>query len=78
MRLYKFCRLLCFQLSADVSRSVQLTWVDLAFLIFAGWGKTSGNEALLDKYPKLKALEKRVESVPRVAAWIAKRPVTEM
>ena len=56
---------------------LQLTWADLAFLMFISWGKLSGNETLLDKYPKLKALEKRVESVPKVAAWIAKRPVTE-
>jgi len=55
-----------------------LTWADLDFFVFASWGKASGNEALLDKYPKLKALEKRVEGVPRVAAWLAKRPVTEM
>jgi glutathione S-transferase len=54
-----------------------LTWADLAFLMFVSWSKMSGNETLLDNYPKLKALEKRVESVPKVAAWIAKRPVTE-
>jgi glutathione S-transferase len=54
-----------------------LTWADLALLMFISWGKLSGNETLLDKYPKLKALEKRVESQPKIAAWIAKRPVTE-
>jgi len=36
-----------------------------------------GDEAVLDKYPKLKALRERVNSVPRVAAWIAERPVTD-
>jgi glutathione S-transferase len=55
-----------------------LTWADLSFQVFTGWAKPGGNEALLDKYPKLKALAKRVESVPKVAAWIAKRPVTEV
>jgi len=55
-----------------------LTWADLAFHVFVGWGKTGGNEALLEKYPKLTALEKRVDSVPKVAAWIAKRPVTNL
>lgn len=57
--------------------SVQLTWADLTFHVFVDWGKMGGNEALLDKYPKLKALVKRVDSVPKVAAWIKKRPVTE-
>jgi len=54
-----------------------LTWADLAFHVFTGWAKAGGNEAVLDKYPKLKALVKRVESVPKVATWIAKRPNSE-
>ena len=59
--------------------SAQLTWADLSFLVYVSGLKKHGNEydAILDKYPKLRALEKRVESVPRVAAWIAKRPVTD-
>ena len=29
----------------------------------------------LSKYPKLEALKNRVESHPKIAEWIAKRPV---
>ena len=29
----------------------------------------------LSKYPKLEALKKRVESHPKIAEWIAKRPL---
>lgn len=56
---------------------LQLTWADLAFLAVYGWIKLSGNESLIDKHSKLKALKDRVEAVPKIAAWIAKRPVTD-
>ena len=69
--------MIVFSLSANVCLSVQLTWADLNLLVFTDWGKLGDNEAILNKYPKLKALVKRVESVPEVAAWIAKRPVTK-
>lgn len=55
----------------------ELTWADLAFLAVYGWIKLSGNESLIDKHSKLKALKDRVEAVPKIAAWIAKRPVTD-
>lgn len=56
---------------------LQLTWADLAYLAVSGWIKLTGNESLLDKHSKLKALKDRVEAVPKIAAWIAKRPVTD-
>ena len=30
----------------------------------------------LDNYPKLKAHKERIESIPEVAEWIERRPVT--
>lgn len=54
-----------------------LTWVDLNLLNTVGWAKMSGNGDLINNYPKLKALHDRVEKLPKVAAWLSKRPVTE-
>jgi len=35
-----------------------------------------GNTDPFAKFPKLKALTKKVEALPKIAAWIAKRPAT--
>ena len=43
------------------------------FLTFPGVLGVNNN---LDNYPKLKALKQRVDSLPKIAAWIAKRPET--
>jgi len=53
-----------------------LTWADLAFVNFIGWGSYAGvDEAhVLDKFPKLKALKEKVEKEPKVAAYLASRP----
>ena len=32
---------------------------------------------ILDKFPKLKAINDKVAKEPKIAAWIAKRPQTE-
>jgi glutathione S-transferase len=57
----------------------ELTWTDLAFLNFVGWTITFGGvENPLAKFPKLTALHHKVENLPKIAAWIAKRPKTEM
>jgi glutathione S-transferase len=55
----------------------ELTWADLGFIGLVGWLSMAGADAQLAKYPKLVALRERVEKVPKVAAWLAKRPVTE-
>lgn len=55
----------------------ELTWADLGFIVFVGWLSMAGADTQLAKYPKLTALRERVEKVPKVAAWLAKRPVTE-
>ena len=54
-----------------------MTWGDLAFLNFTSWVVMAGAPDFLDKFPKLKALKERVETQPKIAAWIAKRPKTE-
>jgi glutathione S-transferase len=56
----------------------ELTWADLAFLNVASWIAMAGAESQLANYPKLTALRGRVEKLPKVAEWIAKRPVTDM
>jgi glutathione S-transferase len=56
-----------------------LTWADLSFLNFVGWSAMAGADPahVLDKFPKLAALKDKVEKVPNIAAWLAKRPKTE-
>ena len=56
---------------------LQLTWADLAFVSGCGLITFLGLISQLDNYPKLKALKTKVESLPKIAEWIAKRPVTE-
>jgi len=55
----------------------ELTWADLALLNTVGWTAMAGATEPLAKFPKLAALYKKVEAVPKVAAWIAKRPKTD-
>jgi glutathione S-transferase len=55
----------------------ELTWADLGFLVLVGWLSAAGADTQLAKYPKLVALRERVEKLPKVAAWLAKRPVTD-
>jgi len=55
----------------------ELTWADLSFLQFVSWIPMCGCDKPLDKFPKLKALKEKVEKLPKIAAWIAKRPQTE-
>jgi glutathione S-transferase len=54
-----------------------LTWADLALLNAIGSLQGAGAKDVLDKRPKLVALGKRVESLPKIADWLAKRPKTE-
>jgi len=61
-------------LCACVVACSQLTWADLAFVDFCGLIGVVGGDAVLPSYPKLKAARERIEKVPRVAAWMAKRP----
>lgn len=54
----------------------ELTWADLCFLDFTFNPPSFEVDLHLEKYPKLKALKKRVEDAPNIAAWIANRPQT--
>jgi len=55
-----------------------LTWADLNFIHNADFVYMVGFKLTdyLVAYPKLKALHERVTKQPKVAEWIAKRPVT--
>jgi len=55
-----------------------LTWAD--FAITHGLSMTAVFEIdpHLENYPKLKALTERVKTLPQIAEWIKKRPVTQM
>ena len=56
---------------------LQLTWADLAFVSGCGLIAFLGLISQLDNYPKLKAMKTKVEKLPKIAEWIAKRPVTD-
>lgn len=55
-----------------------MTWADITIANGSSWINLLelGNPA--DKHPKLKALVERVESHPKIAAWIKKRPATPL
>jgi len=55
----------------------ELTWADIAFINFVQWTAMGGAVNPLAKYPKLAALDERVRKLPKIAAWIEKRPKTE-
>jgi len=54
----------------------ELTWLDLQFLNFNKWISHAGVENPLANFPKLAALKKRIEEIPKIAEWIKKRPQT--
>jgi len=54
----------------------ELTWVDLGFINVMDWIRHVSENPLAN-YPKLAALQERVEKVPRIAEWIEKRPKSE-
>jgi len=56
----------------------ELTWADLGLLVLIDWLKVFGADAEIGKRPKLDALRNRVEAVPKIAEWLAKRPKTDM
>jgi len=57
----------------------ELTWADLQLLTLATFiGFLAGVDSPYANFPKLSALKTRVERVPRIAEWIAKRPKSFM
>jgi len=54
----------------------ELTWADIALLPTVDWlAHVTDNP--LAKHPKLSALKERVEKIPKIAEWLAKRPKSE-
>ncbi|XP_070548581.1 S-crystallin 4-like [Ptychodera flava] len=53
-----------------------VTWADFELFVRMEYAPLY-DAAILDRYPKLKALVKRVSSIPEIAAWLTKRPKTE-
>ena len=56
----------------------QITWADLTVLNAIGYVTQPSVKYDLDKVPKLKALFNRIETHPKIAAWIEKRPKNEL
>ena len=56
----------------------QVTVADLSVAHFLGAPSNMGVDNKLGDYPKLKAHKQRIESLPKIAEWIAKRPKTQV
>ena len=57
---------------------VQVTYADFAVALMAGeMISHAGLEAVVDKFPKIRALQHAVENLPKIKEWIEKRPKTE-
>ncbi len=54
-----------------------LTWADLYLYAVLEWFGPK-REPTLEHFPHLKKLNQAITEHPRIAAWLAKRPVTEM
>lgn len=52
----------------------KLTWADLAFLDFCGLIGVVGGDTQLPSYAKLQAARERLEKLPKLAEYLAKRP----
>ena len=55
-----------------------VTWLDLYFAVLWDWIPSETRELIFSKYPFCKAHNSKVLSLPKIAEWIEKRPVTEM
>jgi len=64
------------QLKGDFFAASGVTYGDFAIATFL-YGLLKRNSAALDKHPKLKAHLERVNNLPGIKEWIARRPVTE-
>ena len=58
------------------SNALQLTWADLGFLSLNDLLKMINGDDQIDKRPKLSALRSRIQNLPKIAEWLAKRPNT--
>jgi glutathione S-transferase len=54
----------------------KVTWADLYLSsILDNLGNRTNS--VLDKFNRIKRLDQRVKSIPNIAKWLSKRPVTE-
>ena len=61
-----------------LSIPLQLTYADFALATMIGGIATSARfGASVDKFPKIRAHQQAVESLPNIKQWIEKRPQTE-
>lgn len=56
---------------------LKLTWADLYMTCMVDSVEQDIQGELLNNYPGLKKLQEKVNSIPTIATWRAKRPVTE-
>ena len=56
---------------------MKVTWADLHFVSVIAWPEAGECNFKLSDYPKLHALRKRVEEMPKLAEWIKRRPQTK-
>ena len=54
-----------------------LTWVDLAFVALVDYLNYMARFDTTQKYPSLKALQKKVLALPKIKSWVEKRPKTD-
>ena len=54
-----------------------MTWADLYLAVVLEWIGPQ-EDAILAQFVKCDALSKRVKSIPQIAEWIKKRPVTAL
>ncbi len=72
----KFFENLLAKNNSDYFVSNELTWADI--VVFNGLEYFGARkDEFLEHAPLLKALDERVKSVPKIAEWLEKRPVTE-
>ena len=73
--------MVCLFIFLFFSVNFQITWADIA--IFSILENMEGfqihiQDYVTDSLPKLKAIQDKVASEPRIAAWLKKRPVTTL
>ena len=59
--------------------TIQLTYADFALvtMISGGVATSAGFGASVDEFPKIRAHQQAVESLPNIKQWIEKRPESE-
>jgi glutathione S-transferase len=56
----------------------RVTWVDLSFSVLWEWIPQEPKQALFTEFQSCKAHYEKKVSLPKIAEWFEKRPVTEM